>query len=148
MILALSLLSVAQAGPTSGFRGTFCGGNSSHCPIVQIGMAYVNNRFGVRVGGSPLPVPLGFNFGLQYYFSEAEQDKRYFVGTSAGGSISGFYDFAAIGVHGGVDFHLSEDRKTIFTPRLGVDYVSSSGLITTRETSFRPTVSVEIARAF
>ncbi len=147
MILALSLLSLAQAAPTSGYRVSVCAGNSSDCPIVQFGVAYVNNRFGIGVGGSPVPVPVGFNVGLQYYLSEAEQDKRYFVGTSAGGSISGFYDFAALGVQAGVDLHLSKDRKTILSPRLGVDYMSSSGLITTADTSFRPTMSVEIARA-
>ena len=136
------------AGPTTGLRATICAGNSSDCPIAQIGFAYVNNRFGIDVGASPLPIPVGFNIGLQYYLSEAEQDMRYFVGTSAGGSINGLYDFAALGVQAGVDFHLFKHRKVIFSPRVGVDYMNSSGLITTEETSFRPTLSIEFARAF
>ena len=59
------LLSVGKRGQIR-IEGP-CGGNSSHCPIVQIGMAYVNNRFGVRVG-VPLPVPLGFNIGFSITF--------------------------------------------------------------------------------
>ena len=111
-----------------------------------MGLAYVNNRFGISVGGSPFPV--GVNIGLQYYLSDAERDIRYFIGTSAGGSISGFYDIAGIGMQAGVDLHLFDERRTIFTPRIGVDYMSSSGLVTDDDTSLRPTISVELARAF
>ena len=145
MTLLALFLSLAQASPKKGLRGTICAGNSSDCPVAQIGLMYVNNRFGVGVGG--LPFPLGVNVGFQYYLSDSAKDTRYFIGTSAGGSISGFYDMAAIGLKAGVDVHIFESRRTILTPRIGMDYVSSSGLFLTKDASFRPTLSLQISRS-
>ena len=127
MILLLSLLSSALAGPTKGLRTTLCAGLSSHCPFVQLGLSYVNNRVGIDVGGFALP--FGANIGLRYFLADAEKNNRLFIGASAGGAISGIYDFSAAGLNVGADFHLFSDRKTILTPRIGVDYTNSGGLL-------------------
>ena len=146
MILSIVLLSVAEASPTEGFRGTVCVGLASSCPIVQVGMTYVNNRFGVNIGGAPLP--RGLNVGLRYYLSETESNNRAFIGSSAGRSLNGVYDMAAVGVQVGLDSHLFEDRMTIFTSRVGLDYMSSSGVITTKDSSIKPTFVAELSRCF
>ena len=146
MILSIVLLSIAEASPTEGFRGTVCVGLASACPIVQVGMAYVNNRFGVNIGGAPLP--RGLNVGLRYYISETELDNRVFMGSSAGRSINGVYDMAAVGVHVGLDSHLFDDRMTILTSRVGLDYMNSSGQMTFKDGSVKPTFVAEISRCF
>lgn len=146
MIVSILLLSVAEASPTEGFRGTVCVGLASACPIVQVGMAYVNNRFGVNIGGAPLPA--GMNVGLRYYLSETESTSRAFIGSSAGRSINGVYDMAAVGMHVGLDSHLFDDRMTIFTSRVGLDYMNPTGLIMTRDGSIKPTFVAELSRCF
>ena len=146
MILALSFLSFAQAEPTKGFRSSFCVGVSSSCPFVQFGASYVNNRFAIDIGG--FPYPLGAHLGLRYFLSDAERNTRLFVGASAGFSINGFYDISATGLQFGADFHIFEDRKTIITPKIGVDYTNSSGLITTINSSFRPSLGLGVSRAY
>jgi len=148
MMLILSLFSIAQASPTNGFRSTICAGNSSNCPIVQLGFAYVNNRLGLDIGGFA-PIPVGFNVGARYFITDENKNTRLFIGTSVGGCINGFFDIAGIGLNTGADFHLFNEGKIIFTPRIGIDYMDTTGLITSNEDpTVKPTFSIEVSHAY
>ncbi len=158
MLFLLSLLSIAEAEPLKGLRLNACVSNiSSHCPIVQLGLAYNTKRFAVDVGywqgfSVPVGLPIAAHAGLQVYPSDNDKN-RWFVGASVGGGFVVIATIGAIGGYVGRDFHLLSSKKLIITPRIGYDFGGSSsfdgpyGGSSTDEYSFM-SFSLETAYAF
>ena len=84
MLFLLTLLSTVEAGPVKGLRVNACVGIASHCPTVQLGVAYNTKKIAVDVGGFVVPPTLGAaHLGLQVY-PLSNDKKRWFVGASVG----------------------------------------------------------------
>ena len=128
MILLLSTLFNAQAGPYQGFRLGLCAGLSTSCNTAQLEVGLNFSKIALKVGGGI------FNFKAsgQYYLSDTTEDFRKFVGVHyALGYPYMLHQYTSVelglgtgyGLSFGGDWHLLENKRLIVTPQISIDYI-------------------------
>ena len=128
MILLLSTLINAQAGPYKGVRLGLCAGLSTSCNTAQLELGINFNQFALKLGGGLF----NLKASAQYYLSNKEEDFRKFVGLHyALGYPYMLHQYTSVelglgtgyGLSVGGDWHLLENKRLIVTPQISIDYV-------------------------
>ena len=128
MILLLSTLINAQAGPYKGVRLGLCAGLSTSCNTAQLELGINVNQFALKLGGGLL----NLKASAQYYLSNQEEDFRKFVGLHyALGYPYMLHQYTSVelglgtgyGLSVGGDWHLLENKRLIVTPQISIDYI-------------------------
>ena len=128
MILLLSTLINAQAGPYKGVRLGLCAGLSTSCNTAQLELGINFNQFALKLGGGLF----NLKASAQYYLSNKEEDFRKFVGLHyALGYPYMLHQYTSVelglgtgyGLSVGGDWHLLENKRLIVTPQISVDYI-------------------------
>ena len=128
MILLLSTLINAQAGPYKGVRLGLCTGLSTSCNTAQLELGVNFNQFALKLGGGIF----NLKASAQYYLSNNEEDFRKFVGLHyALGYPYMLHQYTSVelglgtgyGLSFGGDWHLLENKRLIVTPQISIDYV-------------------------